>query len=36
MKKHGIQKDIDSVKAMRFYLENSPMQSDNSGILDNS
>ena len=36
MKKHGIEKDIDSVKAMRFYLENSPMQSDNSGLLDNS
>jgi len=25
MKKHGIQKDIESVKAMRYYLENSPV-----------
>lgn len=29
MKKHGISKDIDSVKAMKVYLENSPMQSEN-------
>lgn len=35
MKKHGIIKDIDSVKAMRIYLENSPMQSEvNNSIID--
>ncbi|CDW89519.1 UNKNOWN [Stylonychia lemnae] len=34
MKKHGIQKDIESVKAMRYYLENSPVQSENTSIID--
>ena len=34
MKKHGIIKDIDSVKAMKYYLENSPNPSENNSLLD--
>jgi hypothetical protein len=37
MKKHGIDKDINSVNAMKVYFENSPLQSDsNNSFLENS
>lgn len=34
MKRHGITKDIESVRAMRLYLENSPVQSENNSVAD--
>ena len=36
MKKHGIIKDINNFKAMKTYLENSPMQSENNSQIDNT